>query len=264
MRGQALALLGRFEDAERTFDEAEPNAIPDFDGRGCVLWGRADQAYWSGVPERAVAHVDEAVLLPALGESEYLLPVMTAAWANLDLGRPPSREPDSQTYRVMAGAAPEYLGIVALGERRDEDALASFDKAAALWAGYHRPREAICAWAAGEAARRAGEPSAVGRLEEAHRMAVEMGFEPLANRVRRSLRLAGQRVAAVPARRGGGLLTAREREVVALVGRGLTNNEISRRMGLGRPTVGRMLSNAMLKLGAASRTQAVALVAEGR
>jgi DNA-binding CsgD family transcriptional regulator len=51
---------------------------------------------------------------------------------------------------------------------------------------------------------------------------------------------------------------------VALVGRGLTNNEISRRMGLGRPTVGRMLSNAMLKLGAASRTQAVALVAEGR
>ena len=36
-------------------------------------------------------------------------------------------------------------------------------------------------------------------------------------------------------------LTARERELVALVERGLTNVEIARRLGLGRPTVARIL-----------------------
>ena len=57
-------------------------------------------------------------------------------------------------------------------------------------------------------------------------------------------------------------LTRRERELVALVGQGLTNTEIARRMGLGRPTVARILSNAMAKLGATSRAHAVTLVGD--
>jgi DNA-binding CsgD family transcriptional regulator len=57
-------------------------------------------------------------------------------------------------------------------------------------------------------------------------------------------------------------LTGRERELVELVGHGLTNLEIARRMGLGRPTVSRILSNAMGKLGAESRAHAVALASE--
>ena len=44
--------------------------------------------------------------------------------------------------------------------------------------------------------------------------------------------------------------------------RGLNNTEIARQLGLGRPTVARMLSNAMLKLGAETRAQAVALAAD--
>jgi len=54
-------------------------------------------------------------------------------------------------------------------------------------------------------------------------------------------------------------LTAREREVLRLVERGRTNLEIARRMGIGRPTVARHLSNAMDKLGAESRTHAVVI-----
>ena len=57
-------------------------------------------------------------------------------------------------------------------------------------------------------------------------------------------------------------LTRRESELLALAGRGLTNIEIARRMGLGRPTVARILSNAMVKLDADSRAQAVALATE--
>jgi DNA-binding CsgD family transcriptional regulator len=56
--------------------------------------------------------------------------------------------------------------------------------------------------------------------------------------------------------RGGALgLTQREREVVDLVDRGFTNMEIARRLGLGRPTVTRILESAMAKLGAERRTQ---------
>jgi DNA-binding CsgD family transcriptional regulator len=56
-----------------------------------------------------------------------------------------------------------------------------------------------------------------------------------------------------------GRLTRREREVLAHVERGLTNPEIARRMRIARPTVGRLLSNAMDRLGAESRAHAVIL-----
>lgn len=56
-----------------------------------------------------------------------------------------------------------------------------------------------------------------------------------------------------------GRLTRREREVLAHVGRGLTNREIARRLRIARPTVGRLLSNAMDRLGAESRAHAVVL-----
>jgi DNA-binding CsgD family transcriptional regulator len=59
---------------------------------------------------------------------------------------------------------------------------------------------------------------------------------------------------------GRGLgLTGREREVLALVERGLTNAEIARWMRIARPTVQRLLSNAMARLGAESRAHAVML-----
>jgi DNA-binding CsgD family transcriptional regulator len=57
-------------------------------------------------------------------------------------------------------------------------------------------------------------------------------------------------------------LTRRERDLLGLAGQGLTNAEIARRMGLGRPTVARILSNAMGKLGAGSRAHAVSLAVD--
>lgn len=42
---------------------------------------------------------------------------------------------------------------------------------------------------------------------------------------------------------------------------GLTNVEIARRLGLGRPTVARILASAMMKLGVSSRAQLAAGVA---
>lgn len=62
-----------------------------------------------------------------------------------------------------------------------------------------------------------------------------------------------------PTVRSFGSLTRREREVLAHVERGFTNGEIAGRMRIARPTVGRLLRNAMDRLGAESRAHAVVL-----
>jgi DNA-binding CsgD family transcriptional regulator len=121
-------------------------------------------------------------------------------------------------------------------------------------------RAVYCRWAAGEARRRDGDAEAAKELGEALDAAEAMGFEPIAARARRSLRLLGVRVSSRAPGAGSHPLglTARERELVGLVERGLTNVEIARRLGLGRPTVARILTSAMTKLGVESRAQLAA------
>ncbi|NMB88961.1 MAG: hypothetical protein GYA17_11415 [Chloroflexi bacterium] len=55
------------------------------------------------------------------------------------------------------------------------------------------------------------------------------------------------------------LLTSREREILELVARGCSNNEIALQLSLALNTVKRHLNNIFLKLGATTRTQAVAI-----
>ena len=59
-----------------------------------------------------------------------------------------------------------------------------------------------------------------------------------------------------------GLLTAREREVLALLGSGLDNRTISERLGIGYATVRTHVQALIEKLGARSRLEAVARAAE--
>lgn len=55
-------------------------------------------------------------------------------------------------------------------------------------------------------------------------------------------------------------LTAREREILDLIGEGLKAQEVAERLGIEKATVYTHVRNAITKLGVTSRTQAVALV----
>jgi DNA-binding CsgD family transcriptional regulator len=262
-RGLALAIVGDVDRAERAFaDEAAGQAGLSEDlGRLLAAWAQA--CLWAGQPNRAFEMSKAAVERATVNPSELVLATLARAWAEVELGRAPTQLGMSRRFGLHAGAAAELAGLAALARRDHAAAAAAFDLASERWSGFQAPRAVLCRWAAGQALLQAGQrDGAIERLRAAEAAAERLGFEPLAARARRSLRCAGER----PGRpasigRTGGLLTGREREVLGLVERGLTNAEIARRMSLGRPTVARLVSNAMLRLGAESRAQAVVLAA---
>jgi len=57
-------------------------------------------------------------------------------------------------------------------------------------------------------------------------------------------------------------LTAREQEVLALIVRGLSNNEIASKLTISQATVKAHVSNILSKLGITSRTEAIVMVLE--
>src|SRR5688572_24555766 len=59
-------------------------------------------------------------------------------------------------------------------------------------------------------------------------------------------------------------LTSREREVLALLGRGLTNEEIAQRLGISLDGAKYHVSQILSKLGVATREEAAAVAGEGR
>jgi DNA-binding CsgD family transcriptional regulator len=257
--------MGRFDDATDGLAAVEGSVTNDFVGRGELLAARAEVALWSGRPRRAIDLAMAVLGVPSPIVNAYVLPELTRAWAQLELGVRPEPPIDIAATPISAGARPEGEGLVLLHAGLADAAAGCFADAAVRWSSFDRPRSLLCRWAEGEALRLAGRESAAKeRLQFVLDEAMAMGHAVIELRARRSLRRAGVRTAghARPRASSGLRLTDRERELVGLVGRGLTNIEIARRMGLGRPTVSRTLSNAMAKLGAESRAQAVVLAAD--
>jgi DNA-binding NarL/FixJ family response regulator len=106
---------------------------------------------------------------------------------------------------------------------------------------------ALRAGAVGYLLKDAGADQVADAIRAADRGEVQL--DPVAARqLARSLRSPGPRAAE--------LLTDREREVLALVAQGLSNREIAKRLGISERTARNHVSNILLRLGLASRTQA--------
>ncbi|MEX1168741.1 MAG: LuxR C-terminal-related transcriptional regulator [Chloroflexota bacterium] len=260
----ALVDLGRFDEASQTIETGLATAIEDVDGQLDLVWAQAELALASGEPARAETIADrclERFVDADYGDLRFVRIVRD--WARFELERDPGTPLDSRevVHPLRVGTGPESEGIGLLTAGSADAAAERFGVAAAAYASFHRRSELRCLWARGEALRRAGRP-VEGRavLEEVEGRATELGMVPLGARIRRSLRLAGSRRSArrVP----GGRLSAREREVLALVAAGLTNPQIATRLGVGRPTVARLVANAGAKLGTSSRAQAALVASE--
>jgi DNA-binding CsgD family transcriptional regulator len=222
------------------------------------LWASADVELWAGRPREAIALAEDVLARFSHTPSPFV--EVTRAWAYADLDLDPGESTTVTHTPLLAGVRPELDAVSLLARGEHVEAAPRFFAAASAWAQRHARGELRCLWAGGEALRRAGMTTeAVDRLLVAEARAAAHGHGPLLARARRSLRLAGVR-RAVP-RTAAGQLTGREAEVLELVADGLTNDEIARRLGVGRPTVVRLISSAQRKLGASSRTQAAALAA---
>ncbi|WP_377641518.1 AAA family ATPase [Oryzobacter terrae] len=246
----------------------------------------ADLLTWHGEPEQAVevaaraqSHLDAAV-----GEGTY-----GGLWLSaLALAALADEAESCRARRDDAGAA----DAVRRGEplRRRVDLLVATGRGRPGDLGPEG--HAWHARAVAEHARLTGAPA----VEEWRRAVEAFGYGHVLERARCHWRLAGalvahgdregarthaaaaaaeaERIGALPLQRavaatvrrerlsssassGDGVLTAREREVLALVAEGLTNREVGSRLFISEKTASVHLSNLMAKLNVSSRTEAV-------
>ncbi len=256
----ALIDVGRIDEALRRV--AAVRTVADHRGEKQVLWVRIEAALWGGRPAQALQLADR--FLDSSDDPNVVFGAVSRAWAATDLGRDPGPPLGPQARPMLHAVPHETEGLALLHHGRPDAAAAAFTTAARLWAPWHRRGELRCLWAAAEATLRAGEvAAAVERLEAVEQRAAEQELLPLLGRVHRSLRAAGQRRSAPRTRAAGDTLTGRQREMLALVGAGLTNAQIAHRLGISRHTVVAQLTSAAAKLGATGRSQAALLAARG-
>lgn len=257
----ALTDLGRGDESIRLAHQAMEVATPDTYGRTHFWWTLAEAALWSGDPKRARGYADRFLgELPGWNVNRAFGEV-TRAWASFELGDDPG-PPAEHWDRPMLFALPHETAALRRAHAGAwDEAVDLFRTAAPLWAPYHVRGELRCEWAAGEMLRRGGQlDEAVRSLMMVEKRTEDIGLVAVLNRTRRSLRLAGER-RVVPRTTAVAGLTGRELEVLGLVGRGLTNEQIASRLGIARRTVVTQIASASAKLGAESRLQAAALVA---
>jgi DNA-binding CsgD family transcriptional regulator len=230
---------------------------PDWMHDDSVHYLHAALAQAAGRPREALSIMRELSERGAPGGDilAFLAPVR--AWAEHDLGLPISPVADASHLPVVQGLILEARGVALLAD--DPGAAAEvLSRAAAVGSAWTHGPSLRARWGAAEAQRLAGRQEAVAALLAVEEEVVAAGLEPLLARVHRSLRLAGITRSAQREMDRSGLLTARERQVLDLVAGGASYAEIARRLGVGRPTVRRLLDNARAKLGAGNRLGAVA------
>jgi DNA-binding CsgD family transcriptional regulator len=280
---------GRLAEAERRW--ADLDSREQEDDQVVLLLGGAgvEAALWRGEPAVALRRAETA-----LADLDRLLPHHIAAIMLAALGLAAVPEGAHEPAERLLGSAEEAaekgiprsgsLGVEGrawLARARAERDRVRGEADAATWTGvleafgYGEPyreaearvrrAEALLA-AAGRAEDRAGaarlREEAVADLDAAVATAERLGAAPLRARAADVRERAGSRRARSgpePAAEEAGPLTPREAAVLALVAEGRTNRQVGEVLYISEKTVSVHLSRVMAKLGAAGRTDAVAI-----
>jgi len=260
--GSVLTAKGRWDDAERELK----TGVRITDGACPGLHGRA-LARLAALRLRQGRLEEAEELLAGLGggEAEAEASVLTAA-VSLARGDAPAaarrleqRLRHLHEHRLQLGAALDLLVDAYLeAGRLDAAAVADLEAALKLWSSLDLPLEV--ARTRFELSRALAASESDAAVEQA-RLALA-GFESLgaardADRAAAFLRSAGVVPRTGP--KGTGTLTGREREVLALLGAGLSNPEIAQRLHISRKTASHHVSSILAKLGLRNRAEAAAV-----
>jgi DNA-binding CsgD family transcriptional regulator/tetratricopeptide (TPR) repeat protein len=262
----ALAHVGRETEARAQIAQSIFGATAPW-GRPCLVLAQAEIEWLTGRPHAALAAVEQLRAEAGAGcEPQLALGSILEGWALVDLGRYPERPLVGPLAPVAEAALVESEALVALSrEGGAARAEALFEQAAEIWSKSWLAGELRCRWAAAEIARRSG---ALDRAREAllglQERLLAAGMVTFLGRIQTSLRKSGIPLAAgtaVPGRQAkGDGLTQREREIMRLVGAGLSSRDIAQLLSIAQSTVETQIRSAMRKLGAATRVQAATLV----
>jgi DNA-binding CsgD family transcriptional regulator len=250
---------GRLAEAEELLDGAEHDSY--------AIRPRAELHLAKGEPELAAARIER--FLRTEPSTDLLAPVLlllvrarlavgdrdAAASARSRLVELASRH----DYPVLAASAEHARGLVAAAGA-EQDAATCLESALASFGALGLPLEE--ARARLDLARVLADEQPELALAEA-RAALERFRELSATRdadaATSLLRRLGVRGHTAP--RGAALLTAREQEVLELLGHGLSNLDIAARLYISRRTAEHHVSNILAKLGLGNRAEAAAFAA---
>ncbi|SEG80921.1 regulatory protein, luxR family [Thermomonospora echinospora] len=259
-----------------------------FMGRGLA----AEHALWQGDDDTALGHAEAALgaLLPH--DPAVIRIAATALWAHADravrarsAGDPAAAEKAVRTADELLGRAREAAAHTTYGHRRGWlglEGLAWLARAEAEWHRAHGDDEpahwravvegfdygfayevARSRWRLAESLAAHGDrEAAAAEWRQAVRTADRLGAAPLRRALDdlgRRARLTDRRPAPAAASSPLAGLTAREREVLRLVAKGLGNREIAAELYISPKTASVHVSNILAKLGVTSRTQAAAV-----
>jgi ATP/maltotriose-dependent transcriptional regulator MalT len=251
---------GRLEEAEQLLDRVGHGVDAEAEAalwRAALLLARGDapaasRALAQRLHDLADHRLHLAGALDLLVDAHITADDLDAADAAAErLSEIASRVNDEQ-LGAMAAAARGRVSIA-----RGDLAGATDDLRAALraWSGLDRPFEAARTRFEWARALTASEPDAA--IDEA-RLALtafaELGASVDADRAAAFLRSAGIVPRVGP--KGVGVLTAREREVLRLLGAGLSNPEIAQRLHVSRKTASHHVSSILAKLNLRNRAEA--------
>jgi DNA-binding CsgD family transcriptional regulator len=258
-RSIALLDMGRFEEARAQIATSMGTSADDTLGRDQFAYLDAETEWMLDRPEKCLAKLDR--LEPTLSPGGELLAFarLTRSRALTAMKRPCPTPDDPWPAVPFFRAAPVEVDALLLAQAdRHNEAAHQFATAARLWKPHYLRSSLVCTRQAATQQMRGGDVrGAVASLEASERVARRRGMAWELGQIRRVLRMAGaRRSAPVVATTTG--LTARETEVLGLAAEGVSNHEITARLGISRRTVETQLASANAKLGTRSRGTASA------